>query len=208
MKTKTLIRVLAKPATLTLKRLIRCLQLVNLRLRGLEAEKVQIHGRLRLKVSSGSRIALAPGVVLNSKWTRNTLDGNAIMTIRTLDSKAEITIGANTGISSSTISAQKRISIGQGVLIGSGCLITDTDHHLVDVDVIQRRNAGLPPLQNAKEVSIADNVFIGARAIILKGSVIGYGSVIGAGSVVSGVIPEYSVAAGNPCRVIRKLSIR
>ena len=51
-------------------------------------------------------------------------------------------------------------------------------------------------------VEIGNNVFIGAGSIILPGVSIGNNSVIGAGSVVSKNIPENSVAAGNPCRVI------
>ena len=55
-------------------------------------------------------------------------------------------------------------------------------------------------------VIIEDDVWIGAGTIILKGVRIGRGSVIGAGSVVTRDIPPYSLAAGNPCRVIRKIT--
>lgn len=51
-------------------------------------------------------------------------------------------------------------------------------------------------------ICIGDNVFIGARAIILKGVTIGEGSVIGAGAVVAKDIPPFSIAVGNPVRVI------
>ncbi|WP_354298600.1 DapH/DapD/GlmU-related protein [Pseudarthrobacter sp. PvP022] len=54
-------------------------------------------------------------------------------------------------------------------------------------------------------MKIGDDVFIGARSIILKGVEIGNGSVIGAGSVVSASIPAGVVAAGNPCTVLRPL---
>jgi chloramphenicol O-acetyltransferase type B len=53
------------------------------------------------------------------------------------------------------------------------------------------------------DVSIGSDVWIGANAILISGTDIGHGAVIGAGSVVAGSIPPYSVAAGNPCRVIR-----
>ncbi|WP_233191214.1 MULTISPECIES: DapH/DapD/GlmU-related protein [unclassified Cryobacterium] len=55
-------------------------------------------------------------------------------------------------------------------------------------------------------VVIEDDVFLGARSIVLKGVRIGTGSVIGAGSVVSRSIPPGSIAAGNPCRVIGKIA--
>jgi maltose O-acetyltransferase len=54
-------------------------------------------------------------------------------------------------------------------------------------------------------VHIGRDVFIGARTVVLKGSRIGDGTVIGAGSVVSGDIPAGVIAAGNPCRVVRRL---
>ena len=52
-------------------------------------------------------------------------------------------------------------------------------------------------------VRIEDDVWVGAGAIILRGVVIGRGSVIGAGSVVTRSVPEYSIAVGNPARVVK-----
>ena len=56
------------------------------------------------------------------------------------------------------------------------------------------------------EVTIGDNVWIGGNTVILPGVHIGSNSVIGAGSVVTRDIPEWVVAAGNPCRVIRTIT--
>lgn len=54
------------------------------------------------------------------------------------------------------------------------------------------------------KLEIKDNVWIGARAIIL-GNVrtIGTGAIIGAGSVVTKPVPDYTIVAGNPARIIR-----
>jgi acetyltransferase-like isoleucine patch superfamily enzyme len=88
--------------------------------------------------------------------------------------------------------------IGSNILIGSGCVISDSDSHPV-----------LPSERNdhtktkTKPVVIEDDVFIGARSIILKGVTIGKGSVIGAGSVVTKSIPEYTIAGGNPAKIIK-----
>lgn len=57
----------------------------------------------------------------------------------------------------------------------------------------------------ALPITIGDHVWIGGGAIVLPGVTIGNNSVIGAGSVVTKSIPPYSVAVGNPCKVIRKL---
>lgn len=57
-----------------------------------------------------------------------------------------------------------------------------------------------------KEVTIGDNCWIGGNAVICPGVHIGNNVVIGAGSVVTKDIPDWSIAAGNPCRVIRKIT--
>ena len=55
-------------------------------------------------------------------------------------------------------------------------------------------------------VTIGDNVWIGGNTVILPGVHIGSNTVIGAGSVVTKDIPDWVVAAGNPCRVIKKIT--
>ena len=91
------------------------------------------------------------------------------------------------------------IFIGDNVLIGPNVTIA-TACHPVDPDL--RRKA----LQYNRSVHIADNVWIGACAVILPGVHIGENSVIGAGSVVTKDIPANAVAVGNPCRVIREIT--
>lgn len=56
------------------------------------------------------------------------------------------------------------------------------------------------------EVTIGDNVWLGGNVVVLPGVHIGSNTVIGAGSVVTKDIPEWVVAGGNPCRVIRKIT--
>ena len=57
-----------------------------------------------------------------------------------------------------------------------------------------------------KEVTIGDNVWIGGNVVVCPGVHIGDNVVIGAGSVVTKDIPDWSVAAGNPCRVLKKIT--
>lgn len=56
------------------------------------------------------------------------------------------------------------------------------------------------------EVTIGDNVWIGGNTVICPGVHIGSNTVIGAGSVVTKDIPDWAIAAGNPCRVIREIT--
>ena len=92
--------------------------------------------------------------------------------------------------------------IGNDVKIGACVLITDTDAQ--PMDYLIRRSSG-EGTQSAP-IFIEDDVWIGAHSIILKGVTIGARSIIGAGSVVTKSIPADCVAAGNPCKVIRKLN--
>lgn len=80
------------------------------------------------------------------------------------------------------------------------------------VELRERLNADWEPgseayfwRTRALPITVEDDCWIGAGAILLPGVTIGHGSVIGAGSVVNKDIPANCVAAGNPCRVIRRL---
>jgi len=91
----------------------------------------------------------------------------------------------------------KSISIGNNCLFASGVLITASDmHSVIDVSTGCRING-------PEDITIADHVWLGLDAWILKGSSIGQDSVIGARSVVSSEIPEQCVAVGVPARVVR-----
>ena len=82
-------------------------------------------------------------------------------------------------------------------MIASDVTITDSDWH----GIYDRTDYVATP----KEVIIEENVWIGEKSIILKGTKIGKNSIIGAGSVVSGEVPDNVIFAGNPAREIKKL---
>ena len=91
------------------------------------------------------------------------------------------------------------------VIIGDNCQMAPnvaiyTAGHPVYPDT---RNSGY---EYGKEVRIGNNVWIGGNSVICPGVTIGNNSVIGAGSVVTRDIPDWVVAAGNPCRVIRSIT--
>lgn len=91
-----------------------------------------------------------------------------------------------------------KVSFGNNVFIAPQCGFY-TAGHPIDW---QTRNTGL---EYALPITVGDNVWIGGMVCVLPGVTIGSGAVIGAGSVVVRDIPENSVAAGNPCKVIRKI---
>lgn len=153
-----------------------------------------------------SSINIGSRSVLISSASRTALGVSRPVILRTLAPGARIVIGADAGLSGTTICAVTNVELGARVLAGADVLIADTDFHLVDE--IPRRYAGLPEPGVGDAVSIGDDVFLGARSVVLRGVTIGSGSVVGAGSVVTGDIPSYVIAAGNPCRVIRQLSER
>ncbi|HOB29298.1 MAG: sugar O-acetyltransferase [Dethiobacteria bacterium] len=90
------------------------------------------------------------------------------------------------------------VRIGDNVLLGPNVQIYTATHPLDPAERLTRR-------EMAKPVVIGDNVWIGGGAIICPGVRIGAHSTIGPGSVVTGDIPAYVFAAGNPCKVIRML---
>ena len=96
-----------------------------------------------------------------------------------------------------SIRSAKKIVIGDSTMIASDVTITDSDWH----DIYDRTDYVASP----KEVIIQENVWIGEKSLILKGSKIGKNSIIGAGSVVSGEVPANVVFAGNPEKEIKKL---
>jgi len=129
------------------------------------------------------------------KW--NSLGVSQCVIIKTAGSGTQVVIGNYVGVSGCTISTAVSILIGNHVLLGSGYLITDSDVHPIDPD--ERRLGGKG---KSRPIVIEDDVFIGARAIVLKGVTIGKGSVVGAGAVVTKSVPPYSIVVGNPVKVV------
>jgi len=92
-----------------------------------------------------------------------------------------------------------RITIGNRALFGPNVQIY-TACHPIDYE---ERAAGL---EFSRPIIIGDDVWVGGSAVICPGVTIGDRCIIGAGSVVTKDIPSDTVAAGNPCKVIRSLT--
>jgi maltose O-acetyltransferase len=98
------------------------------------------------------------------------------------------------------------VYIGNFVAIADGTYLRSENHRFDKLDIpIQHQGHDSNEIEfnnNSYSVVIEDDVWIGARVILLSGAHIGEGSVISAGSVVSNKIPPYSIAVGNPARVV------
>lgn len=98
-----------------------------------------------------------------------------------------------------TILDGAKVTFGDNVFIAPDCVFS-TAGHPIDTE---HRNLGL---EIALPITVGDNVWIGTNVSVLPGVTIGSNVVIGAGSVVNRNIPDGVIAAGNPCRVIRKIT--
>ncbi len=111
------------------------------------------------------------------------------------------------------------ISIGDNFYANFDCIMLDTANIKIGDNVFFGPKVNIytachpiyAPVRNeqleyAKEVTIGDDVWIGGNVTINPGVHIGSNVVIGSGSVVTGDIPDGVVAAGNPCRIIRRIS--
>ena len=100
------------------------------------------------------------------------------------------------------------IHIGDNVMIGPNVTLATPMHPLLpeERNIRKREDGSFYNLEYAKPITIKDNCWLASNVVVCGGVTIGEGCVIGAGSVVTRDIPPYSLAAGNPCRVIRKIT--
>lgn len=154
----------------------------------------RFYGRTKFKKAHTATIRIGAGCTFRSKPTANLIGIDRPCILTALEPGAKLIAGPGCGFSGTTIGAFRSIRLGKGVRCGANTLITDSDWHPGDP------RSGAP-----RPVVIGDNVWLGAHSIVMKGVTIGAGSVIGAGSIVTKDIPAGVIAAGNPCRVIRKI---
>jgi virginiamycin A acetyltransferase len=122
--------------------------------------------------------------------------------IKHVGGQGDVKIGNHVYLNSGTvIYSGNGVSIGDNVLMGPNSSIVPVNHSLKDSE-IPIRLQGFSPSKGG--IVIEENVWLGAGVIVLDGAIIRKGCVIGAGSVVSGEIKAFSIATGNPCKIVKE----
>lgn len=111
---------------------------------------------------------------------------------------SELSIGDNSGLGVNC-QAVGPIRIGRDVMIGPDVIIFTSNHRFDRLDIPMREQGYQP----ARPVIIEDDVWIGARVIILPGVTIGRGAVLAAGAVVTRDVPAFAIVGGNPARMLK-----
>jgi len=136
----------------------------------------------RLEVGAG--VLLEPGV-----WI-------------TAPDQARVRIGAGTFLNLGVmIAAQDLVEIGAHCMLANGCFVSDASHRFDDPD----RPVPWQGFRSDGPTRIGDNCWLGANVVVTSGVTIGERCVIGANSVVTRDIEPFSVAAGAPARVLRRI---
>lgn len=146
-------------------------------------------------VSTGQGFSIGDStVIMSNSRIQNYVTGSCTPQIR-------IGKNCNIGYYFSILNASE-VTIGDNVLIASHVLITSENHGMNPEEISYMKQ----PLVS-QPVSIGDGCWIGEKVCVLPGVDIGKKCIIGAGSVVTKSIPDYSVAAGNPARIIKRYNL-
>ena len=156
------------------------------------------------KIAIGDNVVIDDSCCLDAKGTDNAgiRIGNGVFIGRNtiLSCKnGDIVIGdaANIGFNCEIFSAS-RVRVGKSVLMAAYTYLVGGDHlyDRVDIPVLEQG-------RTARGIDVDDNVWLGTHVVVTDGSHVGRDAIIGAGAVVVGEIPEFSIAAGIPAKVMR-----
>jgi acetyltransferase-like isoleucine patch superfamily enzyme len=145
------------------------------------------------------RITIGEHSIFRSAEWSNTIGLNRRCII-SVSRDANIMIGDYCGFSATAIASVLSIEIGNRVICGANCTITDTDYHPLDPIARMRSEPA-----KTEPVVIEDDVWLGMNVIVLKGCRIGKGTVVASGSIVTHSLPENVLAGGIPARVLKEL---
>lgn len=167
------------------------------RLKGVQfLGKSEFIGRPLISVARGASMVFGDGVQIYSSTRANPLGLSQPCVLRALGPGARLVLGREVGLSGAVVCAGNAIEIGDNTILGAGAMVLDNDFHLPSGE----GNWTYDTKTGARPVKIGRGVFIGARAVVLKGVTIGDQAIIGACAVVTRDVPAGYVAVGNPAR--------
>ncbi len=120
-----------------------------------------------------------------------------------LGPNGEVQIGNFCTIVGAIIATNSKVTIGDYCFLAHEIVIADSFAAIPGCD---RGKQGRTPIE--KNVTIGENVWVGARAILLAGAQIGDGAIVGAAAVVDFDVPPHTIVAGNPARVVKQIKKR
>lgn len=178
----------------------------------INSNKLKIHPNVHMHISDKSNLIFNSSLEIGSTWEGRPYNISSLRIFENgmlnVQGKFRINTGANitiypnaklqfgSGYSNNNlkIDCNTEVTIGNKVFIGSDVIIKDGDGHVINNK----------PENVSKPIIIENNVWIADRAIILKGVKIGTGSVVAAGAVVTKDVPNNSLVAGVPAKVIKE----
>ena len=110
----------------------------------------------------------------------------------------ELAIGDNSGVGVNCV-VSGRTYIGDDVMMGPDCIMYSYSHAHDRLDIPMTEQG----FEKATPIHIGNDVWIGARVIILPGVTVGNHVIIGAGAVVTKDVPDYAIVGGSPAKIIR-----
>lgn len=163
-------------------------------------KNLRSNGRILIR-KNGGEIAIGDDVRINSGLSYNPIGCGYRTSIQVLGGR--LRIGSHVGMSNVSITCTDEIIIGDWTDMGDGVKLFDTDFH----SMVPSIRHSTKDFENAKKkgISIGKNVFVGANAMILKGSCLDDECCIGAGAIVTKNIGEKETWVGNPARKIVKM---
>lgn len=150
-----------------------------------KGKKTVIRGNVRLDVFPFNKFSIGTKSIIESFSTINNGVGNVSIGDQSIVGIGSVVIGP--------------VSIGNHVMLAQNIVISGLNHGYENVEI--------PPAfqkVTTAPIVIEDDVWIGANSIVTAGVTIGKHSVIGGGSVVTKDVPPYSVAVGNPAKIIKQ----
>ena len=146
-----------------------------------------------IRLVGEDRISVGSGVFVGAgAWFQTLPDGDG--------GHGSISIGDGTSIAGScTLSSARAIRVGSAVSFARGVYVADHAHAYDDCSLPVLAQG----LENIAEVEIGDGAWLGQNVVVLPGVRIGRGAVVSANSVVAGNVPDHTVVAGTPARVVR-----